>query len=127
MDFSFFLSIKAIKPKHIEVFGWNMYYKTLDKIVGRDSFVNKRIVFVTFVVEGDVFAVIAIDSGLCDNGATKIAPNVIDEVANFALSLWGMNIKTILSGFIAFSNNFFESGAKFFQHEFEKNGLERLA
>jgi len=118
-DIFILLGVKPVKPHHIEVFRRNMYDKTFDKFVGGKSFRNGNFVFVAFVVKGDVFAVVAVDTGLCYDGAAEITADVIDEISDFALTFWSVNIKAVLSGFVAFADNLFERKTEFLKHKLE--------
>lgn len=77
--------IQSVKTHHIEAFVGDVDNEAFDKFFRRDGFGDKLVIVMAIVVEGDIFAVIAVDSGLCDDGTTEVTTDIFYEVADFAL------------------------------------------
>jgi len=110
--FVFTRSIKAVIAKHFEVFIRDMANEFLNKFSSRNSFGNKLVIFVSFVVESNVLAVIMVDSGHANNRSTKIASDIIDDVFGIGNGRFGINIETIGTVFVAISFYLFEGRSK---------------
>ena len=101
--------------------------KAFDEIFGGNGFGDEFAIFVAIVMESDVFAVIAVDSRLCNRGTTEVATDIIYEISDFSFGRRSVDIKAILSGFIAFGSDRFERRPQFFQQHFQENRLEGFA
>lgn len=106
--------IETIIPGHFEILFRDMLNEKLNKVQGRESPLDKSIVFMPVVMEGDLFAVIGINPGKGDDRPSKIAADIFDDgfwVTEIGL---GVNIKAI--GMITVNKGFcfFKRGPKSF-------------
>lgn len=108
--------IKAIVSCHFEIFIRDMLDKKFDKVNGRKSLPDERIVFMPVVMESDVNAIVRINSGEGDNRASEIAADIFDNRIRVAEIWLCINIKAIFVFMIYIRFSFFERGTNtFFQ------------
>ena len=103
--------IKAIVACHLEIFFGDVLDKQLNKINGRKSFSDERIVFMSVVMESHVITIVRINSGKCDNRATQIAADIFDNRVWVAENWFCVNIKAVFVFMVYFRFCFFERRA----------------
>lgn len=72
-----------------------MLDQEFDKIHHRDGFANEDIVFMTVIVESNLFAVIRIDTVQSDNRAAEVTGDVFDHGFGITEVGFGVDIETI--------------------------------
>lgn len=87
--------IKPIVSGHFEIFLRDMLYQEFSEIDGRKSPFHKRIIFVSVVVESDIFTIIGINPGKGDDRTTEIAADIFDNGIWIAKIGLGINVKTV--------------------------------
>lgn len=108
--------VKAIVSCHFEIFIRDMLDKKFDKVNGRKSLPDERIVFMPVVMESDVNAIVRINSGEGDNRTSEIAADIFDNRIRVAEIWLCINIKAIFVFMIYIRFSFFERGTNtFFQ------------
>lgn len=108
--------VKAIVSCHFEIFIRDMLDKKFDKVNGRKSLPDERIVFMPVVMESDVNAIVRINSGEGDNRASEVAADIFDNRIRVAEIWLCINIKAIFVFMIYIRFSFFERGTNtFFQ------------
>lgn len=108
--------VKAIVSCHFEIFIRDMLDKKFDKVNGRKSLPDERIVFMPVVMESDVNAIVRINSGEGDNRTSEIAADIFDNRIRVAEIWLCINIKAIFVFMIYIRFSFFKRGTNtFFQ------------
>lgn len=108
--------VKAIVSCHFEIFIRDMLDKKFDKVNGRKSLPDERIVFMPVVMESDVNAIVRINSGEGDNRASEVAADIFDNRIRVAEIWLCINIKAIFVFMIYIRFSFFKRGTNtFFQ------------
>ncbi len=64
-----------------------MTYQSFYELQRRNRFVNKLVIFVPVVVEGDRIAIVFINAGRCDGRASKVSANVLGYDGRIAEAL----------------------------------------
>lgn len=106
--------VKAIVSCHFEIFIRDMLDKKFDKVNGRKSLPDERIVFMPVVMESDVNAIVRINSGEGDNRASEIAADIFDNRIRVAEIWLCINIKAIFVFMIYIRFSFFKRGTNMF-------------
>lgn len=108
--------VKAIVSCHFEIFIRDILDKKFDKVNGRKSLPDERIVFMPVVMESDVNAIVRINSGEGDNRASEVAADIFDNRIRVAEIWLCINIKAIFVFMIYIRFSFFKRGTNtFFQ------------
>jgi hypothetical protein len=68
--------INAIIPDHFKIRFRDMANQSFYELQRRNRFVNKLVIFMPVVVEGDRIAIVFINAGSCDGRASKVSANV---------------------------------------------------
>lgn len=106
--------VKAIVSCHFEIFIRDMLDKKFDKVNGRKSLPDERIVFMPVVMESDVNAIVRINSGEGDNRTSEIAADIFDNRIRVAEIWLCINIKAIFVFMIYIRFSFFKRGPNMF-------------
>lgn len=108
--------IKAIVARHFEIFFRDMLDEQLNKINGGKSLFNERIVFMPVIVEGNIIAVIGINSGKCNDRTPKVTADIFDNGFRVTETGFCINIKAIFVLMVYLGLGLFERRANaFFQ------------
>ena len=89
--------INAVITDHFEMLFRDVLYKKFHKFESRDSHNHKFIVFVTVVMEGDIFTIIFINAFCGDNRSAKVTADIFRDFPWPAQGRLGINIKTIFA------------------------------
>lgn len=120
-----FSGIQAVISDLLKVLLGNMLNEPVDKIQGRDRFLNIFIVLVPVVVEGYsiIGRIVIIDTGSGDDRAVKIASDVFDDFGRIAAVRFCINIKTVIVMFVDLRNRFIKRNKRnrsFFLSSFKR-------
>ena len=88
-------SIDTIITDHFEILFWDVLNETFHEFEGRDGFFNVFVILVPVVMESDHFAIVFVYTFCCDDGAAKIAANVLSNCIRVTLTWFCINIKAI--------------------------------
>ena len=111
--------IDAIIANHFEVFFRDMSHKAFSEFYGRNGFINKFVIFVTVVMEGNstIDSIIIVDTGCSNDRTAKITPNVAQYLTILALMRFHINIEPFAGRIINLCFNFFECSRQSGLHE----------
>ena len=117
-----FSGIQAVISDLLKVLLGNMLNEPVDKIQGRDRFLNIFIVLVPVVVEGYsiIGRIVIIDTGSGDDRAVKIASDVFVDFGRIAAFRVCINIKTVIVMFVDLRNRFIKRNRSFFLSSFKR-------
>lgn len=118
--------IKAIVPCHLEVFFRDVLDKQLNKINGRKSFSDERIVFMPVVMKGYVITIVRINSGKSDNRPAEIAADIFDNRLRVAEIRLCINIKAIFVLMVYFRFCLFKRRADALFKFIQQDSLKRF-
>lgn len=121
--------IEAVITDHFEVLFWDVADELFDKVHGRNGFVDKDIVLVSIVMEGNGVCslIVGIDARSSNHRAAEIAADIIQDSGGIALAAFCINVETVFC--VAVNEGFqpFEFRRKLFLEEIQKNRLEGVA
>ena len=111
-----FSGIQAVISDLLKVLFGNMLNETVNKIHGRDRFLNVFIILVPIVVEGHSIlnGIVIIDTGSGDDRAAKITTNVFDDFGRIAAVRLCIDIKNVIVIFVDLRNSFVKRNREFF-------------
>lgn len=87
--------IKPIVTGHLEILFRDVLDEQPDKVDGRKGFSDKRIIFMFIVMKSDIFTVIGINPGKCNDRAAQITADIADNGFGIAEIRFGINIKAV--------------------------------
>lgn len=87
--------VNAIVPDHLKMFVRDMTDETGDERKDGDGLGHGLIIFVTFIVKGDIVTVIGIDTGSGDGRTAQITADVFDDFVGFAGRRFGTDVKAV--------------------------------
>ena len=119
-------SIETVVSNHLEMFFGDVSDQSFDEIHGRNGFVDKTVIFVSVVMEGDGISnfVIGINTGSSNDGAPKISTDVFENSGRAAFAAFGIDIETVFGIAVNSSFETFEFRRKPFLKQIQKDGLE---
>ena len=119
-------SIETVVSNHLEMFFGDVSDQSFDEIHGRNGFVDKTVIFVSVVMEGDGICnfVIGINTGSSNDGAPKISTDVFENSGRAAFAAFGIDIETVFGVAVNSSFETFEFRRKPFLKQIQKDGLE---
>ena len=99
-------SIDTVITDHLKVFFRDVSDEPFDEVHGRNGLVNKDIIFVSVVVEGNGISklVIGVNTGRGNHGTAEIAADIVEDSRGIALIAFSVNIEAILG--VAVNGNF---------------------
>lgn len=118
--------IKAIVACHLEILFRDVLDKQLNKINGRKSLSDERIVFVPVEVKGHIIPIVRINSGQGDNRPSEVAADIFDNRLRVAEIWFCVNIKAIFVLMVYFRFCFFERRADALFKFIQQDGLKRF-
>lgn len=121
--------IESIIANHLEVLFGDMPDELFDEVHGRNGLVNKNIILVSVVVEGNSIGnlVIGVNTGRGDYGTAEIAADIVEDSRWIALIAFSVNVEAILGVAINGSFEAFEILGESALKEIEQDSLESLA
>lgn len=122
-------SIDAVITDHLKVFFRDVSDESFDKVHSRNGLMNKEIIFVSVVVEGNSISnlVIGVDARSGNNGTAKIAADVVEDRGRIAFVALSVNVETVFGIAINGSFESFEFRRKLLLKQIEEDGLEGMA
>ncbi len=87
--------INTIVSDHLEVLFRDMANQSLDELHGRNFFDNEFFIFMPVVMEGDIVAVIMVDTFCGDNRSAKITTDIFNNIRGITLIVLCINIKAV--------------------------------
>lgn len=87
--------IKTIVAGHLEILFRDMLNEQLNKINGRKSFLNERVIFMPIVMESYRLTIIGINPGKSNDRTAKIAADIVNDGFGIAEIGLGINVKSI--------------------------------
>ena len=122
-------SIDTVITDHLKVFFRDVSDEPFDEVHGRNGLVNKDIIFVSVVVEGNDISklVIGVNTGRGNHGTAEIAADIVEDSRGIAMVAFGVNVEAILG--VAVNGGFeaFEFRRKLLLKQIEEDGLESMA
>lgn len=121
--------IEAVIADHFEVLFGDVADQFFDELHGRDGFMDKDIVFVPIVVEGNGVGslVIGINAGSGDHRTAKVAADILQNSRSIAFVVFSIDIETILGIAVNGGLDSLEFGRESLLEKIQENGLESLA
>lgn len=119
--------IKPIVACHFKIPFRDMLDQELYEVNGRDSLLHKDIVLMPVVMESDIFPVIGVDTGKCNDRAPQVAADILNDGIGVRKGRLCIDIKAVLVFAVDKGFGLFEGGADPFFHFIEKDSLESLA
>lgn len=119
--------IEAAITDHFKVFFRDVSDQTCDEINHWDGFFNVGIVFMTVVMEGDIFTIIVINAGSSDNGSSKVTSNIFDNCFWVAFAWLCVDIESMFVVFVAQGLGLFKGRADNLFHFIEKGSAEGIS
>lgn len=122
-------SIDAVITDHLEMFFGDVADQSLDKVHGRNGFIDKTIILVPVVMKGNGVSnlVVGINTGSSNNGATEITTDVFKDGGRGAFTGFGIDIETVFCVSVNGGLYPFKFRRKLFLEQIQKDGLECLA
>lgn len=122
-------SVDAVITDHFKMFFRDVAHESFDKVHSRNGLMNKEIIFMSVVVEGNGISnlVIGVDAGGGNNGTAKIAANVVEDRGRIAFVALSVNVETVFGIAINGSFEAFEFRRKLLLKQIEEDGLESMA
>lgn len=122
-------SIEPVVSNHLEMFFGDVTDQSFDEIHGRNGFVDKTVILVSVVMEGDGISnfVIGINTGSSNDGATKISADVFENSGRTAFGAFGVDIETVFCVAVNSCFETFEIRRKPFLKQLQKDSLEGFA
>lgn len=112
-------SIDAVITDHLEMFFRDVTDQPFDKVHGRNGFIDKTIILVSVVMEGNGVGnlVISINTGSGNNGAAEITTDVFKDGRRGAFTGFGIDIETVFC--VSVNGGFypFKFGRKLFMEQ----------
>lgn len=122
-------SVEAVITNHLEMFFGNVADQSFDKIHGRNGFIDKTVIFMPDVMEGDGISslVVGINSGSSNDGTTKITTDIFEDSRRTTLAAFSINIETVFG--VTENGGFypFKFWRKLFLEQIQEDSLEGLA
>lgn len=118
--------IDAVIPNHFEIGFRDVSDKSFHEIQYGNGFINKLVVFMPVVVEGDRITVIFINTGSGDNRASKVSADVFGDNGRIAEVGFSIDIKPVLLLPVNRGFDFFEGITNSGMHFVKENGLKRF-
>ena len=122
-------SVEAVISNHFEMFFGNVADQSFDKIHGRNGFIDKTVIFMPVVMEGDGISnlVVGINTGSSNDGTTKITTDIFEDSRRTALTAFSIDIETVFG--VAVNGGFypFKFGRELFLEQIQKDCLECFA
>ncbi len=116
--------IKAVIPGHLKILLRDMLDQEFDEINSRQGLPDKRIIFVSVVVEGYIVTVIRINSGKDNDGPAQITADVFDNGFRAAKIRFGINVEAIFVFAVDLGFCLFKRGSDAFFQFIEQDSLE---
>lgn len=90
-------SIDTVIADHFKVFFRDVAHEPFDEVHGRNGLMNKDIIFVSVVVEGNGVSnlIIGVDAGRGNHGTAEITTNIVEDSRRTAFIAFGMNVEPI--------------------------------
>lgn len=104
--------IKAIVTDHFKMFIRDMADKTCTKIQNRNGFVNKNIIFMAIVMEGDKVPIIMVNTFCGNNRSSEISADILSDNGWITTLIFGINIETMFVKFVHGRFHFFKRRTK---------------
>ena len=118
--------IKPIVACHLKIPFRDMLDQELNEVNDRDSLLYKDIVLMPVVVESDIFPVIGVDTGKCNDRAAQVAADIFDDGTRIGKGGLCIDIKAVLIFAVDKGFGLYEGRADPFFHFIEKDSLESL-
>lgn len=109
--------IHAIVANHLKVLFRDVLNKTGNEFHCRKGFCYRDIIFVSIIVEDDIFTIVIINAGSCDYRATKISADILEDFFRIAKVWFCINIETIFTLFVDVRFPLFERVSDFFMEQ----------
>lgn len=121
-------SIDAIITDHFKMLFGDVPHKSFDEIHSGNSFMDKDIIFVSVVVEGNGIRslVIGIDTGSGDHRTAEVAADIVEDSGRAAFVAFGINVETVFRVAINGSFETFEFRWETILEQIEEDGLEGM-
>ena len=119
--------INTIVSEHFKLFFRDVTDEAGDKFHCRNTFCNGFIIFVPGVVEGNIFSIVAVDTGRSNHRPPKVSADIFDGNGRGAEIRLCADIKTIGMIFIDIIFNSGKGRTKFQSEFFEKDFSESIA
>ena len=119
--------INAVITDHFEMLFRDVLDKKFHKFESCDSHNHKFIVFVTVVMESDIFTIIFINAFCGDNRSAKVTTDVFRNFSWPAQSRLGINIKTLFAVLVDVRFDSFKRTAYFRFQFIQKSSAECIA
>lgn len=119
--------IKPIIAGHFKIPFRDMLYQEFNEVDGGDSLLDKDIVFMPVVMESNIFAVIGVDAGKGNDGASQVAADIFDYGTGIGEGRLCIDIKAIFILAVDERLGLFEGGPNPFLQFIEQDGLESFA
>lgn len=89
--------IDTVIADRFKVFFRDVAHKSFDEVHGRNGLMNKEIIFVSVVVEGNGISnlVIGVNAGRGNHGTAEITADIVEDSRGTAFIAFGMNVETI--------------------------------
>lgn len=122
-------SIDTVITDHLKVFFRDVSDEPFDEVHGRNGLVNKDIIFVSVVVEGNGISklVIGVNTGRGNHGTAEIAADIVEDSRGTAFVAFSVNVEAILGVAVNGSFEAFEIWGESALKEIEQDSLESLA
>ena len=119
--------IDAIVTKHFKLFFRDVADESGDEVHCRNTFGNFFVIFVSGVVEGNIFPIVAVNTGRSNHRPPKVSADIFDGNGRGAEIRLCADIKTIGMIFIDIIFNSGKGRTKFQSEFFEKDFSESIA
>lgn len=119
--------IKPIVACHFKILFRDMLDQEFYEVNNRDSLLHKNIVLMSVVMESDIFPVIGVNTGKCNDRAPQVAADIFNDSIGIGERRLCIDIKAVLIFAVDKGLGFFEGGADPFFHFIEKDSLESPA
>lgn len=100
--------IQSAISNHFKVFFRDMGKESFDEINSGDSFLDVFIIFMTIVMKSNRIPIIAVYSGGCDNGTSKVTTDIFDGCVRIAEVRFGINVETMFMVAVTFGFDLFK-------------------
>lgn len=101
--------------------------KLLNKLNSMESFNHENIVLVSVIMEGNVNAIIGINTRRGDYRSAKIATNILENIGIVSDVGLSINIESVLIIFVESRFDFFKGLAQTLFHKIEESQAKRVA
>lgn len=119
--------IKPIVACHLEIPFRDMLDQELYEVNSRDGLLHKDIILMPVVMESDIFPVIGVNTGKCDDRAPQVAADIFNDGIGVGKGRFCIDIKAVLIFAVDKGFGLFEGRSDPFFHFIQKDSLESLA